>query len=411
MSKKISVICAAVHKTNPGMLSVDAAFYFFAQKYLPDVEIEFLKICDDSQPQLNDSSQDFGLPFKYGILRGNLDELYKSDAIIFWGDFFHMAHYRKDEIRRQLKLGNVKTIDEGLQLVDRYFFLTDAPEDVRRKVIIFGENLLFNQAGDYTSVTYETQLKNLLSTVAYAKMRDVFSALAVQHITGNYDRSYLGTDCAMLLDMKNLDELFRNNPSSQKTEENTIGVFFHRNMSVLSKQLKFAKKLSKVTGQKAQWLPWRHNRRIDSAKRWSFPMLEFSHIDATPSLGDILDMVSGCSFVISDTYHLCVNAWNMGIPAVCIGMESSSREVDVSCGAMQAWRDKRRTFYSMFEALKFYVNVCELQDSTLRNTRIAQLAKSLRNRNEIDFICGLMRNHTAHAEKQLADAIKNVLNG
>ncbi len=122
------------------MSSVDLAFYAFAKRNFPDAKLRFLKICDEAKLHAKRSEKEqlqieqrMQMPFEHENLQGNLDELYKSDLIVYWGDFFHMAHYRESESQRQMKLGVVDTYEQGLELADKHFFLTAAPEKYSRK--------------------------------------------------------------------------------------------------------------------------------------------------------------------------------------------------------------------------------------------------------------------------------------
>jgi len=353
MKKTISVICAVQPKPNPGMSSVDLAFYAFAKRNFPEAELRFWKICDEkqlhekrSEKQKVEICQRLQMPFDYESLQGNLAQLYKSDLIVYWGDFFHMAHYRESESKRLMKIGTVDTYNQGLEIVDKHFFLTEAPKEIFKKVIIFGENLLFNTIDSYGSGKYADNLKFLFRKVDNIWMRDVFSALTVRHLKNNHDKSYLGMDCSVWVKDEDLGELKRSYSAEMELRKGRIGVFFHRNSKNISKQFKFAKKLAEATGLKAQWLPWRIDKKIKFRKRWNFPALEIIESDKEPSEGDLFDLLKNYKFVVSDTYHVCVNAWRLGTPAICIGEYAADNVWDVSCGPAHAWRDKRWTFFS-----------------------------------------------------------------
>jgi hypothetical protein len=65
-------------------------------------------------------------------------------------------------------------------------------------------------------------------------------------------------------------------------------------------------------------------------------------------LTETLKLLDECSLVISDTYHLCVNAWARGIPAICVGR---------GVGAMRYSIDdkKKEALYSMIGVGNLYV--------------------------------------------------------
>ncbi len=239
-------------------------------------------------------------------------------------------------------------------------------------------------------------------------MRDVFSALTVSHIKNNHDRSHLGMDCSVLLKDEDLDELKRNYTTETELSKDKIGVFFHRNSKNLSQQFKFAKKLAKATGLEAQWLPWRLDKKVKSKKRWCFPTLEIIQSEKEPSEGDLFDLIKNYKLVISDTYHVCVNAWRLGTPAICIGEYTTENDWDVSCGPAHAWRDKRGTFFSMIEALNYYVHAHELTNSKLLNKRVNQLTETLAKEDNNRLITDFIHNQRDNLEKNLIEAINRI---
>ncbi len=415
MKKTISIICAVQPKPNPGMSSVDLAFYAFAMRHFPEAELHFWKILDErilhqarSACERAEIEQRHGMPFKYKSLQGNLEQLYRSDVVLYWGDFFHMAHYRESEARRQMKIGAVETYEQGLEIVDKYFFLNEAPEDVFKKVIVFGENLLFNTVHNYTGGTYADNFKYFINKVNHIWMRDVFSALTVSHIKNDYDRSCLGMDCSVLLKDEDLDVLQRNFVSEIERSKNKVGVFFHRNTKNLSKQFKFAKQLAHATCSEAQWLPWRIDKRIKSKIRWCFPTLEIIQSEKGPSEGDLFHLIKNYKFVISDTYHVCVNAWRLGTPAICIGEYTTDNDWDVSCGPAHAWRDKRWVFFSMIEGLKYYVHAHELTNTKKFKKRIEQLVDALAAEKDLKTITSYIHRQRNNLEMQLQKTISKM---
>ena len=96
---RISVICAAAPKPNPGMSSVDLAFYAFSKRQGFDDDVTYYHLYTEDELHsgkdkavYNEITQRQQLPFKYECFRDRIDEITASDVIIFWGDFLHMAH-------------------------------------------------------------------------------------------------------------------------------------------------------------------------------------------------------------------------------------------------------------------------------------------------------------------------------
>ncbi|MEZ4598611.1 MAG: polysaccharide pyruvyl transferase family protein [Syntrophotaleaceae bacterium] len=397
------------------MSSVDLAFFAFARRHFPEAELHFLKISDEGRLHAKRMEEEktailqrTRLPFQYACFLDDLDFLYESDLIVYWGDFFHMAHYRLFEARRQVKLGTVASLEQGLEFVDKHFFLEDASPEIFRKVIVFGENLLFNKIEDYAGGTYAQSLKRFLGRVDNVWMRDVFSALRVNHLKGNFDNSFLGMDCAFLLRDEDLEILPRNFPRGNNLGTNKVGVFFHRNSGNRSKQFVFARRLARAAGLEAQWLPWRIVRNVAAKKRWHFPSLQLINLEKEACEGGLFDLLKGYAFVVTDTYHVCVNAWRLGTPAICIGETINEEQWDVSCGPAHAWRDKRWVFYSMVEALNYYVHAHELTSRRLLRKRLGQLREALSRDQDIRLIVHFIERQRDSLEGKLAQVITGI---
>jgi hypothetical protein len=370
MRKRISVVCACPPSPNPGMTAVDLAFQGLARRFFPEVDVHYLQLyteaelgqaratrrADGKQGMPGDES-----PLPYRPFRHCLDALYASDIIVYWGDFMHLARYRETTARRLLEIGAVPTLAEGQAVADRHFLLTDASDEVLGEVLAFGGNLLFNMLRDYVRGLYARHVERLMRQARRVWMRDVHSALSVGHLRGDYDQSYLGMDCALLVEGEELERLPRRlNDDSFGRDQ--IGVFFSRGRLPLRKSLGLARELSRRSGRGAFWLPWREVRRLRAKTFWPFSGLVLPTPGQVPALGDCFDCIRRCSLIVTDTYHLAVNAWHLGTPAICIGDDWAPAAWDVSCGPGAAWRDKRWIFMSMYNALPFYVHAGEMSD-------------------------------------------------
>lgn len=62
------------------------------------------------------------------------------------------------------------------------------------------------------------------------------------------------------------------------------------------------------------------------------------------------------SLVLTDTYHLAVNAWRLGTPAVLLA-PGGGIAADVNGGSATSYRDKRRDLYSQWEALPLLLDL------------------------------------------------------
>ncbi|HOX62648.1 MAG TPA: polysaccharide pyruvyl transferase family protein [Verrucomicrobiota bacterium] len=418
MSGLVHVVCATPPTPNPGMGSVDLAFYGLWQRHFPDVDVRFCQLFTADEQHRHRSprqQQEFAareaLPFAYHSCRNRLPALAAGRAVIFWGDFLHMAHYRQQLARRLVALGITPTLAEGIAAVDQHFFLADSPDGMLNQTLAFGGTLIFNCAADRLDPAYENLLRRWARQTRGIWMRDLFSARLINRLRNDWSQSFLGVDCALLLEDASLAGLPRQWAADPRagTDRGVAGLFLSRNVVPQRLMLAFARAVCRARGVRAEWLPWRSSRFPEWPSRWAFPELARPVSTAPPALVDLLDRIRRYDFVISDTYHVCVNAWRLGIPAICIGETWSRREMDVSCGVVGAWRDKRWVFYAMNEALEFYIHAGELTRRRWRERRAAETAERLASRPLLDLVRHGIQERAAAARQAFLDALFSLI--
>jgi len=126
------------------------------------------------------------------------------------------------------------------------------------------------------------------------------------------------------------------------------------------------------------WIPWGDGAAFDAMEartRKGFRQLQKAPIPRTALVGDLYRLLQSFSLIVSDTYHVCVNAWRMGVPAVCIADIHPETAESVSSGHAYAWRDKRQCFYAMYDAMPYFTYFSELTDRKWRPRRVYQLTQ------------------------------------
>jgi hypothetical protein len=116
-----------------------------------------------------------------------------------------------------------------------------------------------------------------------------------------------------------------------------------------------------------------------------------------------------CRGIVTDTYHVAVNAWSVGVPAVLVIDDGPFDRRNVNFGHPLAPRDKRWVFMSMYDALDFLVPARELADKGMRQARLLHLLDLFGSQREIHEISGRMRRHAHAAEDALMVALKDLL--
>jgi hypothetical protein len=118
--------------------------------------------------------------------------------------------------------------------------------------------------------------------------------------------------------------------------------------------------------------------------------------------GDLLRMVSGHHLIITDTYHLCVNAWNLGIPAICIGSGARAQETSIS-------DKKKEILFEMYGARKFYIFAESLRSFSGFFAEATRAINVVSNKPLIDRVIENIDAHRNMALERLRDSVDKML--
>lgn len=300
---RVAVICAFNPNLNTGMCTVDrSAKRFFSQ--VPGADVTYLVLGDTGRINAGDPE---------------LDELYRPlqedpafpegyDLIVFWGDFIHSYVYRNEDLRSRLKRDGIAETDEEVRdLANRYLLLEDADDETLSKVVIIGSTTIADDLEAVQDEAYLAGMRRLISKAALVRFRDPVSAFRMGHVSRRRD-SLAGTDTAFLHMWRNaLRPVGRNR---------TVGFYFlrsaHRERRFFLMFLWLLKRRLKLD---LQWIQWSRSKKHDQ----QFRALSLPCDEERPSVDRQLEQLASCDFVISDVYHVCINAWAQGVPAICLG--------------------------------------------------------------------------------------------
>ncbi len=373
----ISVICAPPNGRNPGMATVDLAFAEIAQAAGVD-DVTYWRLWDQSEwvadPSGSYSSgydawHDPDTELDYRNLRGHLDAAVAADVVVFWGDFLHMAPYHAEAARiLDQEIGCAANRSEARQIVADHLFLDAQGSGVLERTASFGTTLSLNRPTDYTGL-YGERLRRFLSRAGAVAMRDGYSAQVVRDARADWRGSYMTPDLALLRDA-----------GLPSPDRDGLGVFFARSQLAPEPLAQIGNALAKATGLRPAWIDWGREPAfwpMQTRKRFrlAWPALEQCQRSLTfaqriqayralaegrgperaahqPPLDELLDQVKSFRAVITDTYHLAVNAWRSGVPALCV-LDAPGAKWSVNSGAPDSARDKRWDLYSSLDALAF----------------------------------------------------------
>ncbi len=385
--RELAVICARPPEQNTGMLTVDLAAASVLPRLFPDHDVR-LYITGELDPTHSYAAAN--LPFQYLNVFENETRFFASDRFLFWGDFFHSRSYYRNDIGAWDGM-DAEAQAEAFAAQSRIFFLSDLPEAQLAKAGVFGTTLITNSTRDMIDAQYKTAFDRFFSNVQLALFRDAISASRLQPLRQN--QPTLGCDCAFLLEDADLDKI---DGFTRAATREGIGLFLRRTPKY-DRSLRFARALGRELGESVKWLPWFWSRRRLALQG------QFRGIDvetAQPSAGEILSQMSGFRFIVTDTYHLCINAWRMGIPAVCIGSALGHQSNSLS-------DKKKEILYTMYRAQEFYLFSEALSDGSKINAAAKAAAGALRNEELVAHVRANMEDHRLASHAQLATFAAN----
>lgn len=348
-SERIAVVTAAnPGYKNTGMVTVDLAFEAIRRRLGDGIRASWYSLYRPTVIPLRDYVRENDLPFRVQPLAENLDQLYEYDAVVFWGDFLHTRHYIEQDAPTMSRiLGLMSDREEARQLLHRSLLLRDAPEELLSRTVLYGGTILHNSQADYADRDYGSAFTRLITQSHSVWMREPISAAKVAHLREDEGSAHFGADAALLLRRPDdLAALPATGWAGMIPSNEVIGVYLGGRTEIPSWLPSFCRRLAARLDTRLEWLPW-----FDVA---TCGTLDIETRAGHYTVGDILASLSRYRLIITDTYHLCVNAWRSGTPVVCIG---SPQPVDSSAGGFRSLNDlKKHVFHLAYDAGDFYVS-------------------------------------------------------
>lgn len=389
---KISIVFASPSTFNAGMQMVDKAWDSFAQRNLPK-DIEYKKYRYNAISYKGSSDTIFNCLIK------DHEEMLSADKIIYWGDFLHMQHYHERKAKQLFKIGSFSSFEKALNFVQKTLILKNENEDIQRKAISFGTNQMLDNTTDKLREPGFSELNNLIRNARAWLPRDLYTANYADIIRNGKD-STQGVDCALLAWSNLFESSFE---LDKKNRSGRVGCFFGRSSSRYLKLSNFAKKLTRSQKCKLIWIPWiEKTGKFDPLRERIYKL----RVDDTKTGYNLdfenIEWLSSFDFIITDTYHLAVNAWASGTPAICVADTISKQR---SSGGEFSWNDKRHMFFQMADALDFFVHGQELDSWRRKKDRLIHLQECLHNKELVQWIFKKISLQAQIAEKRLLKAI------
>lgn len=400
--KRISAICACPPHFNPGMHLADLALDFTLRRlggaqprrhalYLPS-DLRALGSGDAKGPP------HFGLPFEYARLQGRLDEALAADAVVYWGDFLHSRHYRRAVARLLVRTGLADAEEAALGIFDGHMLLRQAPAETFRRVLSFGECLLMRGGPGGEDPDYEASARRFFRNVRGAWMRDALSAARVGEIRGDGE-GHLGVDPSLLLRPGDLAELC-GTVAAQDAFSGGAGVFLGRTKIRPELAVGLASRLAAAQGVRAAWLPWFAEGALEAGTVRSLAPDLWDGREAQ-SLPQLLANLRACRFVVTDAYHLCLTAWNLGVPSVCLSRAAERFDTAVS-------DKKKELFCATFGAEDLLVFAEQLEEAARPADPVEGMSRALSEGTLARAVQRRIAGERDRAERALHDRLKEI---
>ena len=361
----LRVILATPPGFNPGMLVCDAMARAWVSRAGLAGAASFHRLFG-SDPrhkgwsQANQERSDLGIDFEPLESPEQLAEA----TPLYWGDFLHM---------RQYHLALKRLFPDRAGRIEPLLLLSDSDAVVLERAISFGTTLVFNSAADLMR-PYGQSLERFVAGARRVLVRDMASAaqLAALHPAGG---PYLGLDAAQLLTLADdLSEIVGDREAPGPPSPSSTAVLFLGRSPLNGDLFRALGRLKARLGLDYHWLPW-GDRRAFPRMPDGLPELAAAPEQALPSLAGLLSAVSRARLVVTDTYHLAVISWSLGVPAVTLVSGVTPGKSDVSCGSAMAPLDKRLVFHQQHGLHAFLLDQRAMADPDHLDARIDNMVE------------------------------------
>lgn len=392
--KKIAVICAYLPGRNTGMVTVDLAAHTIVAGMFPEAEVTLYTFSKEGKQEYKDGD----MPHQYLDIAQHSEQFLRSDVFLYWGDFIHSRSYWVYDMgawNDGIQGGGGSPAERALlENRSKYIFLSLLDEVQLKKAIVFGSTIITNDATDEVDTLYTSSFQRFFSKIGAVLFRDALSSAKVSPLRGH--EATLGCDCAILLQNSDLNQL----KGFKKSEtQSGVGVFFGRSPSKLH-MLIFSKLVGSQLGEACKWIPWFPSSSLMRRVAGLVFGYEVNSVPCEP--GVILSQMSACRFIVTDTYHLCVNAWRMGIPAICIGEGAS--------GALHSLADKKKEIlYEMYGGRHLYVFLEKIRYLPKMLSEAERVAKIVQDEKVTAAIAQNIQNHRRMALSRLEKAVREAM--
>lgn len=287
-------VIAAFNPYNYGMYSVDlAAEHFFSNLGAPFSPV--VTQCRTRTGRL-----------RFRLLR-DPDDFAEFDSVVYWGDFLNNPMFGADDyVTREARRHKVRDPEQAWENWCRlYLQLKQRHPQLR----IFALGGCFLGADGPALARTGGAFQEFIQSATLVTPREARSLEVVQRLAPA-PHVVPGMDCAWLL------------PFPAQPAPPTAAPYF---VAFLGRTLRrqnhgFLDELARRTGLRMVWIDWNNLRPPRFLAHWNFERMH--------------RWIAGAQFVVTDTYHLVVNALNRSVRTICL-YDAEQRGSDGTCGDLK----------------------------------------------------------------------------
>jgi hypothetical protein len=287
--KNVAVVCA-FNPGNTGMYSVDLA----ASRFMQTLRTPHTLINFQSRPWRPVAG--------FRTLR-DTRELAKFTHVLFWGDFQNNPVYGvNDFAKRELKFGYAASTEDAISNWTKLHL--DISDRLHAAKVASIGNCFLGAVSAIAGTTLASSLRNFVQNAAAILPRETQSKNQLIDASEDSRNISTGLDTAFLLDVPLVGN-FR--------DKQNIGFCFARS-GIVDIEAGLVE-IAKATGLPTVAIPWTVGDRKTSYKK---------------TFSQAFEAMATCRVVITDVYHLTVNALNSGRPVICLSQGAAAAPSSVA---------------------------------------------------------------------------------
>ena len=354
--RRVAVICS-FNPYNYGMYSVDLA----AHRFFSELGVPFTLVVTQQRTRTG--------PLRFKLLR-DAAQFAEFDAVVYWGDFLNNPMWgAADYFRRESKHHEVRNQQQAWENWCALYLNLKRRHPTLR---VFALGGCFLGADGPALPRAQSHFQEFIQSAELVAPREDRSLAVVKQLAPG-GRVLPGMDCAWLL---------RFAPAVKTDASPYFVCFLGRTLKRQNQE--FLGELARRTGLQLVWIDWLNLRRPRFIAHWNFERMH--------------RLISGARFVVTDTYHVTINALNRGVRTVSLYDAGESEWEGTGSDA------KKRV---LFEQLGMTSMLVDVHGEQALASRISERLEAVDPQAEAEAFANIARRREAYRATLLA-ALKPV---